>query len=113
MPNELAFLTLVVALSAYLASVRLAVINRLGADPAPKHPEKLRWFLVSLIPADAPLVFSGLLLTADLFWKYLFGIEPAVCLYTGAVWLFVMTVCYLALHHMAAWRLYPTHPAPL
>lgn len=96
-------LTLVVALSAYLAAVRLAVIGRLGSQPPPKHPKTLKWFIVLLIPADASLVFGGLLLTADIFWKDLFCVEPTTRLYTVAVWLFAFAIFYLAIHHLVSW----------
>ena len=101
--DKLGFLALIVALSAYLASVRIAVIARLGSTPQPDHPERLKWFLVSLIPADLPLVVAGIFLAGDLFSKDLLGVDPAGWLYPGAKLLFVIAVVVLAVHHVVGW----------
>ena len=101
--DKLGFLALIVALSAYLASVRIALITRLGSVPKPDHPKRLKWFLVLLIPADLPLVVAGIFLAGDLFSKDLLGLEPATWLYPGAKLLFVIAVVVLAIHHFVGW----------
>lgn len=101
--DKLGFLALIVALSAYLASVRIALITRIGSEPKPRHRWWLKLYVVSLIPADAPLVLAGLFLTAQLFSKDLSGPEPADWLYPAAKGLFVFAVGVLAAHHIALW----------
>ncbi len=101
--DKLNLLALMVALSAYLAAVRFAVIGRLAGDPKPANPAGLKQLLVALIPADAPLVIGGLLLTADLFWTSLIGGPPPPSLFWLAQWLFVIAIVVLAIHHMVSW----------
>jgi hypothetical protein len=101
--DKLNLLALMVALSAYLAAIRLALIQRLGAEPPPTNPRGIKNMLLALIPADMPLVVGGLLLTANLFWTDLLGGAPPAFLYPAAGWLFVAGICILAIHHAVAW----------
>jgi hypothetical protein len=101
--NHLDLLTLVIALSAYLATIRLVVISRLAAEPPPRNAAALKTFLRTLIPADLPLVLAGVFLFLLIFWDDLFGgaapgwFEPAV------VWAFFVAVLVLVAHHAVAW----------
>ena len=101
--DKLNLLALMVALSAYLAAVRMTVIGRLGSTPAPNNPQDLKTFLVLLIPADAPLVVGGLFLTADLFWIGVFGAQPPSWLFWWAQVLFIAAISVLAIHHIVSW----------
>lgn len=101
--DKLNLLALMVALSAYLAAIRFAVIGRLATVPPPMNAASLKRFLLSLIPADAPLVIGGLLLTADLFWAPLVGGAAPGWLYWLAQWLFVAAIIVLAIHHAISW----------
>lgn len=101
MPDTLDVLTLVIALAVYVASLRFAVVGRLGTEPPPKKPENLKWFLVALIPVDAALVSSGALLTVKLFHPDLFA--GCFDLEAAAHALFALALGFLALHHVYAW----------
>ncbi|HVT89440.1 MAG TPA: hypothetical protein VHD56_11350 [Tepidisphaeraceae bacterium] len=101
--THFSFLQLVVALSAYISAVRLAVISRLTSANPPSNPESAKWFLVLLIPADAPLVVAGILLALDVFWLDMFQSSTPAALYTVAVWCFMFAVVVLAIHHLVAW----------
>ena len=109
---SLTFFTILVALSAYLASVRLVAIARLGElnDPETDKPEvraeriraqrakikrNLRWLTV----ADIPMVLAALLLGLHVFYFW-----PAWTLH-GSFYLFTFAgLALLASHGFAWWR---------
>lgn len=109
--NQLDLLILIIALSAYVASIRLAVIQRLAVTPAPTNAESLRSYLKWLLPGDIPLVVSAVVLSLNIFWQELvvgpfanvLGAHPPSWFSPLVVWLFVFAVLVLSLHHVAAW----------
>ena len=103
--NHLELLTLIVGLSVYVATIRLVVIGRLIAEPPPSADRKAKYkrFLKLLIPADAALVISGVVLVLQIFWSDLFGGVPPGWFIPVVVWTFFIAVVVLALHHAAAW----------
>ena len=98
-------LSLVIALSAYVGAVRLAVIGRIGTNPAPTEAvkAKLKLFLRLLIPADVAFIIAGFLLFLRIFWSDLFhglapaGFDPII------VWSLFTVVIVLMLHHVFSW----------
>ena len=98
-------LSLVIALSAYVGAVRLAVIGRMGANPAPAEAvkTKLRLFLRLLIPADMAFIIAGFLLFLRIFWSDMFhGVAPA-WFDPLIVWSFFIGIIVLMLHHGFSW----------
>lgn len=100
--QKIMFLTLIIALSAYIASIRFALIESLRS-PKIKKRETRKRVLVGLIPADLPLVFAGIFLTIDLFLKDMINVDPPSFFYSGSVWLFSFAVLVLAIHHFLSW----------
>lgn len=102
MPDQLNFLSLIVAHSAYLAAIRFYAMQRLASNPS--NAKSLKKFLFKLIFADAPLVLAGVLLTIQLFLKPLLA-DPAP--WQSITWwvsfLFCCAVLVLAFYHLQAW----------
>ena len=101
--EKIMLLTLVVALSAYIATIRFAIIGRLGSFD---NEKKRTWrkVLAGLIPADSPLVIAGIFLTIDLFLKDMINVDPPSFFYLGSLWLFFIAVIVLAIHHVLSWK---------
>lgn len=106
-------LTLIVALSVYIATIRFVALGRLSElrtkaeDQATdtntktalnKRRSDLRGFLLLLIPADAPLVVAGVFLT----WHLLGSSAPAWAR-SSVPMLFGSAIVVLAIHHLVAW----------
>ena len=98
-------LSLIIALSAYVGAVRLAVIGRMGANPPPAEAvkTKLKLFLRLLIPADVAFIIAGLLLFLQTFWSYMFAGAAPANLDCVIVWSFFVGVVVLMLHHGFSW----------
>jgi hypothetical protein len=103
--NRLDLLTLVVALSVYIATIRLVVIGRLLGEEKLEERRKARYklFLLTLVPGDALLVVSGFLLFLDIFWADLFGGTAPGWFETTSVWTFFIAGGLLVVHHLVAW----------
>ena len=98
-------LSLVIALAAYIGAIRLAVIGRMGTNPAPAEAvkTKLKLFLRLLIPADVAFIIAGFLLFLRIFWSDMFhGVAPT-SLDPIIVWSFFAGVIVLMLHHVFSW----------
>ena len=106
--DRLSLLTLIVALSAYLATIRLAAITllmTLGPEKASRK-KNIKSLLLGIMIADAPLVIAGLLLGLELCWNVIvFGAppDPPGCLYRAAVFFFLFALFTLAAQHAVAW----------
>ncbi len=104
-------LTLIVALSAYVATIRLAVLARLVQNPQLPEDQraKQKRFLILLIPADLLLVVAGVALLLLLFWAHLFSSPgaPAATAPKGleqvVVWCFFLGILWLVGHHIGSW----------
>jgi hypothetical protein len=106
--DVIAFLSLIVALSAYLATIRLRLIDRIKkADENQKKRLKLISFWLTF--ADAPLIVSGVLLFLHGFWGKTLGswwfASPTApgWLLPWSVGLFWFGGLFLVGHHIAAW----------
>lgn len=107
--DVIAFLGLIIALSAYVASVRLWMIDRMTRqNDGGKKRTKLILKLLTL--ADAPLIVSGLLLFTYAFWDHtlklwlgLTGSAPEWLL-SWSIGVFTFALISLMGHHIAAWR---------
>ncbi len=95
-PNLLAIM---IALSAYLAAVKLALIGRLGAAPPPARPGRQKALVVAMVPADVCLVAAGIALAL-----LLAGIHGPQTNHVIAV-LFVFALGYLGVLHLCGWVL--------
>jgi hypothetical protein len=102
-PFEL--LTLTIALSVYVATVRLFVLGKLTATTAPPEKKKKHYklFLILLLPADICLVIAGSLLFCDIFWMDLVGLPPWAWLKSRALQFLLIGLMVLIAHHIAAW----------
>ena len=106
--DVIAFLSLIVALSAYIATIRLRLIDRIKetTDTTKKNNLKLISFWLTL--ADAPLIVSGVLLFLHAFWDETLGLwftspgAPAWLL-AWSVGFFTFGGLALVAHHIAAW----------
>jgi len=58
----ISFLSLIVALSAYIAVIRLRIIDRIGDPAYATKKAAYKWAAKTLTLADAPLIISGALL---------------------------------------------------
>ena len=102
MPDQLNFLSLIVALSAYLAAIRFYAMQRLASNPS--NAKALKKFLFKLIFADAPLVLAGVLLTIQIFFKPLLADPvPGESITWWVSLLFCVAVAVLAAYHFLAW----------
>jgi hypothetical protein len=108
----LTLLTIIIALSAYLATIRLLVISRLSqaSEPIQSPPEstpelrnKLKRFLLLLALADAPLVTSGLLLGLHIFWQDLTRADTPPWFLPTAIVLFGIAGLILYIYHLIEW----------
>lgn len=97
------FLAIIVALSAYLAAVRLALITLLGRKNKPKDAWIIKLYLGLLILADAALIVAGGCMIVYFFGNTLFGWEPGESIYTCAVWAFGVAFVILVVTHLVAW----------
>jgi len=100
--GKLGFLALIVALSAYIGSVRLAILNWLKRPKNDEQKKVLQGILFRMVFADAPLIFAGLSLTIDMVIEIIFGEEPLF--FHLAIWLFLVATLVLARQHMVAWK---------
>jgi hypothetical protein len=109
--NRLDLLTLIVALSVYVATIRLVVLGRLTAEPAPSKWRKDRYkvLLVALVPGDALLVVSGAFLFLQIFWADLFGGAAPGWFEASTVWTFFAAGAWLVLLHGVVWARSPRH----
>lgn len=103
--DHLNLLSLLIALSAYVGAVRLAVLGRITSNPHPSDEQKTRLqiFLRLLIPADVSLLLASLLTFLRIFWKDMFGGEAPICLDPVIVWSFFLGGVVLVLHHGYSW----------
>jgi hypothetical protein len=121
-PQLLNLLALVLGLSVYVATVRLVVLGRLIADPAPSADKKARYktFLGLLALADLPIVTAGALLFVKFFRADLhtrasgigsvrlrsalvdFLAQPPWWLDPTILWLMTIPIAYLVILHVFA-----------
>jgi hypothetical protein len=104
----IAFLGLIVGLSAYVATMRLRLIDQIKSATDDARKRNLKNFSLALTLADAPLVVSGILLFFHGFWDRTFGKwagdpQPPDWMLTASVWLFTVAILNLAIHHSFAW----------
>ena len=100
MPDKLNLLSLIVALSAYLAALRFYAIQRLATKPT--NAQSLKAFLFLLVFADAPLVVAGVLLSLQLFWEPFCTLSASSSSWWVAL-LFLIAVMVMSVYHLAAW----------
>ncbi len=104
---DLNLLTLILALSVYIASIRFVIVSRLIAEPKPDndHKAKYRRFLKWLLPPDVLFVIAGLLLFLHIYWSNLFGadLQAPSCLASIVIWCFFLGILCLMGHHIYSW----------
>lgn len=106
-PGDL--LALIIALSAYLATIRLIAIDKMSPPRENEPPlsadrkKKIKQSLFWLTLADAPLVIAGLLLGLHLFFPNLFNRSAPDWMLTAAIWLFTVAGVLLVIYHFGAW----------
>jgi hypothetical protein len=98
---SMALLALMVALSAYLASVGIFLADRVEKLESTKKPlkaNKIKMQRRLLILADTPTVVAAFLLALHVFAFY-----PSVTLVPASILLFRMSIVTLILFHMSQW----------
>jgi hypothetical protein len=97
-------LTLIVALSVYVASIRLVVLGRLIGEPPLPAEQKASYkrFLKTLVPADVSIVIASSLLFLKIFWDDLFGGQSPSWFPNVVVWSLFVAVVVLVFHHLRA-----------
>ena len=99
-------LGIIIALTAYVATVRRRVLDKTKEEPAKSNAtirNRLFNYTAFLMIADVPLVISGaLIVTHNLL--LLGGKTPWVCLGWGGIGLFCFALCVLAIFHGIEWR---------
>lgn len=98
-------LSLIVALSAYIGAIRLAVLGRISSQPAPDDATKLKLkqFLRLLVPADMAFIVAGFLLFLRVFWADMFGGTAPASFDPVIIWSFFAGIVVLMLHHVFSW----------
>ena len=104
--DQLTTLTVLIALSAYLGTIRLLAIDRLRSanSSEPKSPSKeksIKGKLMWLTLADIPLTVASLLLAINIFGGYL--TETPSTLYIWSIWLCAVAGVVLFISHLFAW----------
>ncbi|MCP9473425.1 MAG: hypothetical protein NNA30_11885 [Nitrospira sp.] len=105
--DVIALLSLIVALSAYVATIRLRLIDRIK-NAQDEEKKKLKTTSRLLTLADAPLVVSGLLLFFYAFWNNTLGLwffcaESPNWMLSWSIGLLTFALVVLVAHHMGAW----------
>lgn len=94
-------LQITIALSAYLAAIRIATLNRIAdKETTEDRKKKLVAFLFWLVPADLCFVVGALFLLAHIYKPHLFG---SFGFLLWATRLFCAGVIVLSIHHGIAW----------
>lgn len=106
--DAIALLTLIVALSAYVATIRLWLIDRIKKARDEEEKKKLKTTSRLLTLADAPLVVSGVLLFFHGFWNNTLGLwfscaEPPNWMLSWSIGLLTFALVVLVVHHIGAW----------
>jgi hypothetical protein len=102
-PGDL--LTIVIALSAYLATIRLLAIQRLNnSSISQDRKNELKGLLRLIAIADIPLITSVILLCVYLFWQDFTGVEPSVYLAKTAIGCFLISITLLGVYHFGEWK---------
>ena len=126
MPNVdvVAFLSLIVALSAYIATIRLRVFDRIRElrnemeDDMHMTQQKesrsklrinsLKGFAKALTLVDAPLVVSAVLLFFHGFWNMTLGLYITSGLPTwllpASIYCFMFSGVLMVVYHICAWK---------
>jgi hypothetical protein len=103
----IALLSLILALSAYVATMRLRLIDQIKADSDPKRKNKLKRVSRCLTLADAPLIVSGVLLFFHGFWDNTLGLwisdpEAPGWMLPWSICVFTFAIVVLVGHHAGA-----------
>ena len=103
----LSFMTIVIGLSAYIATLRWMIIDKIKVVQAAGETQKeadlrSRSFWLSLI--DVFLVMSAILLVVNIFWFELWGVEPCQLIQKGAILAFIVAFALLIVQHALAWK---------
>jgi len=101
---SLTFFAIMIALSAYVATLRWIIITRIRKSGKKVEKEKLKKSLRPIAYADIPLVISALLLFVHIFLINLIGITAPDFVFTWSVWLFTISFLALIVSHIKEWR---------
>lgn len=100
--DTIAFLSLIIALSAYVATIRLRLIDKMSSDTGNKSKYICMARVLTL--SDAPLVISGIFLFIYGFWSFFSCSSPPEWVKNWSVYLFTFALFTLSLHHAWAWK---------
>jgi hypothetical protein len=113
-PGDL--LTITIALSAYLATVRMFILQRLVALPEVElldateskkvkaRKQELKKLLRLIAIADIPLILTVLLVCSYAFWPDLTGIAASIYVAKAAIVCFLVGIAILATYHIGEWK---------
>ena len=106
--DVIAFLALIVALSAYIATIRLRLIDKIRETTDTDRKSELKLISFWLTFADAPLIISGVLLFFHSFWDLTIGLWFATpgapkWLLPWSIGFFAFGGAVLVVHHAVAW----------
>jgi hypothetical protein len=99
--DQLTTLAILIALSAYLATIRLLAIERISRQTDKDKKQEIRLKLLWLVVPDSLLTVSALLLGFHIFSSYL-AKHPGSLL-AWSIWLFAAAGLLLFLSHIVAW----------
>jgi hypothetical protein len=107
--DVIAFLSLIVALSAYVATIRLRIIDKKSLTNDPRTKKSLSRYACWLILADAALIAAGVMVFFHGFWQL--TLEPCFPGQKAPEWLIIWSVrCFafacliLIIMHISTWR---------
>ena len=105
--NLYTLLAITIALSAYLASIRLYAINKINNLPANSRREsikrKIKENLFYIFLIDMPLVIGSFFIYLHLFWHHLFNIGKPTWFFTIGIWLITGAILLMILAHIGSW----------
>ena len=101
--DSLTLFAIIIALSAYLATLRWLTIVRIGKSVDNEDKQILKKSLQLITLPDVPLVISAVLLFAHIFWIYLLGTAAPDFLFTWSVYLFAISFLTLIAYHIIEW----------
>lgn len=107
--NVIAYLSLIVAMSAYISSIRLRIIDKKKESTSSGEKKSLSRYAACLIRPDLALILSGYLVFLHGFWHL--AIDPWWPGSTApdeflqwSVWLFAFAGICLTILHVSTWR---------
>jgi len=97
-------LGLIIALTAYVATVRRRMLDKTEGSCTREKKEQLISYAIKLMFADVPLVISGSLIAIHNVWTSV-NQSPHQFFYYGGIGFFLLALVVLVFFHVAEWKI--------